>query len=417
MSRAIVLVLDSFGIGAAPDANKFGDVGANTFGSLLKWAQQQGRTLQIPNLQKMGLAHVAQTATGQWPLGLPLIQPEKSIYAAAAEKSFGKDTPSGHWEMMGVPVAFDWGYFKPGAKGENIFPAHLYQRWLKEAGLTGSLANCHASGTEVIQEWGDEHIRTGMPICYTSADSVFQIAAHEDYFSLERLLKICEIAKPIFDEAQIARVIARPFKGTSGHYTRTGNRRDYTTPPPGATLLDRLVSEGREVHAVGKISDIFAHRGITTSYKADGLDQIFEKTFLALENCPEGSLVFSNLVDFDMLYGHRRDVAGYAIALEKFDAWLLQLQASLEPQDYLALIADHGCDPSWPGSDHTRELVPLLLWNSQLGSTTDAGQRESFADLGQTLAKVLKIDSLEHGQVLPGLPDLNLWTEPKVQYV
>ncbi len=405
MSRAVVLVLDSFGIGAAPDADRFGDTGANTLGSIARWAQDQGRPLRLPNLCRLGLAHAAHAATGQWPAGLPTDPPRGALYGAAAELSRGKDTPSGHWEMMGCPVPFDWGYFEPGAAGVNIFPADLMQAWMKAAGLEGTLGNCHASGTEIIARLGDEHLRTGWPICYTSADSVFQVAAHEEHFGLDRLLHICELAKPIFDQAHIARVIARPFVGHSGDYRRTGNRRDYTTPPPGETLLDRLLAHGREVHAIGKIGDIFAHRGISHLYKAEGNDALCETTLETLKVCPDGAMVFTNLVDFDMHYGHRRNVAGYAQALERFDAWLPTLEAALQPGDWLALTADHGCDPTWPGSDHTREHVPLLLAGPGCSLPGDAGIRHSFADLGQTLSGVLGVGRLAHGQDCRERPD------------
>lgn len=402
MTRAVVLVLDSFGIGEAPDAARFGDVGANTLGSIARWAVQQGRPLRLPNLCRLGLAHAAHAATRQWPEGLPQTAPQRATYAACAELSAGKDTPSGHWEMMGCPVPFDWGFFTPGAPGENIFPAELLQRWMLAAGIEGTLGNCHASGTEIINRLGDEHVRTGWPICYTSADSVFQVAAHEEHFGLERLLHICELAKPIFDEARIARVIARPFVGEAGQYRRTGNRRDLTTPPPQDTLLDQLQAAGREVISIGKIGDIFAHRGTGEVVKAEGNAALCEATLEALGRCSDGGLVFTNLVDFDMHYGHRRDIAGYADALEAFDRWLPTLEAALRPGDVLALTADHGCDPAWPGSDHTREHVPLLMASPTWEHTMDAGVRESFADLGQTLAWHLGMPPLAQGRSVLG---------------
>ncbi len=396
MTRAVVLVLDSLGIGCAPDAAHFGDVGASTLGSIARWCQAQQRPLRIPHLLRLGLGHAAESATGHWPEGLERIEPHGAIYGAAAEQSLGKDTPSGHWEMMACPVNFDWGYF-PRQDNASVFPADLMQEWYRACGLVGSLGNCHASGTEILERLGEEHVRTGWPICYTSADSVFQVAAHEADFGLQRLYRICEIAKPIFDRTHIARVIARPFVGEGGRYTRTGHRRDYTTPPPGETLLDRLVEQGREVHAVGKIPDIFAHRGITHSYKADGNAALFSQTLQALDACPDGGLVFANLVDFDMLYGHRRDVAGYARALEEFDAVLPQLQSRLKPGDLLALTADHGCDPTWPGSDHTREYVPLLFTGPACPQTKALGVRRSFADLGQTLASFFGVGAMAYG--------------------
>ena len=405
MARAIVMVLDSFGIGHAPDADRFGDVGANTLGSIARWAMQQKRSLQLPNLCRLGLAHAAHAATGHWPVGLSQQAPVRATYAACAERSAGKDTPSGHWEMMGCPVLFDWGVFAPGKPGENVFPTELLQRWMQVSGISGTLGNCHASGTEIINRLGDEHLRTGWPICYTSADSVFQVAAHEQSFGLERLLQICELAKPIFDEARVARVIARPFVGESGAFRRTGNRRDLTTPPPQETLLDRLQAASHSVISVGKIGDIFAHRGTGEIVKAEGNEALCQATLDALHRCPDSGLVFTNLVDFDMHYGHRRDLAGYANALESFDQWLPRLEAALQPGDLLALIADHGCDPAWPGSDHTREYVPLLMTCPDWTQTFDAGVRESFADLGQTLAWHLGLSPLAHGRRLLGAID------------
>jgi phosphopentomutase len=403
MARAVVLVLDSLGVGAAPDAASFGDVGADTFGHIARWCDENGRPLQIPRLLSLGLGHAAQTATGRWPAGLPRLQPLRACHGAAAEISRGKDTPSGHWEMMGCPVPFDWGYFsQPSGSTQSVttsgvFPSDLMAEWLAACGLPGSLGNCHASGTEIIQQWGDEHLRTGWPICYTSADSVFQVAAHETHFGLDRLYHICELAKPIFDRLNIARVIARPFVGSTGQYRRTGHRRDYTTPPPGDTLLDRLLAAGREVHAVGKIGDIFAHRGIGWLYKADGNAALCDATLQAWAACADGGLVFSNLVDFDMLYGHRRDVAGYADALEAFDRWLPSLLERLRPDDCLVISADHGCDPTWPGSDHTREHVPVLFTSPGWAGSRDCGVRSTFADLGQTVATWLGLPPLTAG--------------------
>lgn len=412
MTRAVVLVLDSFGLGATPDAALFGDVGANTFGHIAAWRAAQGRPLHMPNLMALGLGHAAQAACGEWPAGLTQVRPTGAVaYSAACEASCGKDTPSGHWEMMGCPVPFDWGYFpteaalaaQPGGERVGVFPLDLMHQWYRACGLPGSLCNGHASGTEVIERLGDEHLRTGWPICYTSADSVFQVAAHETAFGLERLYAICEAAKPIFDQAHIARVIARPFVGGQGQpYRRTGHRRDLTTPPPGETLLDRLVAQGREVHAVGKIPDIFAHRGISHAHKGDGNGALCEATLQALNACPGGGLVFANLVDFDMLYGHRRDVAGYAQALEAFDAWLPRLQAALQPGDLLLLTADHGCDPTRPGSDHTREHVPVLFSGPACPALGALPTRSGFADMGQTLAQHLGVGPLRHGQACWG---------------
>lgn len=398
MGRALVVILDSFGIGSAPDAARFGDSGANTFGHIARWCVAQGRPLQLPNTMALGLGQAAQAACGEWPAGMAPVPAPSGAWAAAAPTSQGKDTPSGHWELMGCPVPFEWGTFAPRSDGGSVFPEALMQRWLSACGLQGSLGNCHASGTTIIEQWGDEHVRSGWPICYTSADSVFQVAAHEAHFGLERLLAICEIAKPIFDEANIARVIARPFVGSSGHYTRTAHRRDLTTPPPTDTLLDVLVQHGRQVHAVGKIKDIFAGRGVTQLRKAPDNAALCQETLAALAECPDGGLVFTNLVDFDMLYGHRRDPGGYADALQAFDAFLPQLLAALRPGDLLALSADHGCDPTWPGSDHTREYVPVVFGGPACPVGVDLGRRASFADLGQTLAHHLQLPALSAGK-------------------
>jgi phosphopentomutase len=403
MSRAVVVILDSFGLGATPDAPRYGDEGANTLGHIAAWRAEQGRPLHLPHLAQLGLPQAAHAASGQWPAGLSVCAQPVGAFGAARETSLGKDTPSGHWELMGCPVTFDWGYFSVAAQpGQSVFPAELMQRWYQACGLGGSLGNTHASGTDILTQLGAEHVRTGWPICYTSSDSVFQVAAHETHFGLDRLYEICEVAKGIFDELNIARVIARPFTdapaGSPAPYRRTGARHDYTTPPPSATLLDVMVAAGRQVHGVGKIRDIFAARGITHHHGAEGNAALFDQTLAAWQQCAPGGLVFANLVDFDMLYGHRRDLAGYAQALEDFDARLPELLAQLQDGDLLALSADHGCDPSWPGSDHTREHVPLLFAGPACPAGLDLGARDSFADLGQTLSRHLQLPALAHGQ-------------------
>lgn len=399
MSRAVVVILDSFGLGATPDAARFGDAGADTLGHIAQWCATNGRPLRLPHLSQLGLPQAAFAASGRWPAELERIDAPRGAFGAAREVSRGKDTPSGHWELMGCPVAFDWGYFATSDDpAVPVFPPASMQRWYAACDLEGSLGNCHASGTDILDRLGDEHVRTGWPICYTSSDSVFQIAAHEELFGLARLYDICEEAKSIFDEINIARVIARPFVGAQGQYRRTAGRHDYTTPPPLPTLLDALVGASREVHGVGKIRDIFANRGITHHRSGDGNAALCEQTLAALDACADGGLVFANLVDFDMLYGHRRDVAGYADALEAFDAFLPTLQARLRPGDLLALSADHGCDPTWPGSDHTREHVPLLFTGPASPMALDLGVRDSFADLGQTLAAHLQLPPLSHGR-------------------
>jgi phosphopentomutase len=308
--------------------------------------------------------------------------------------STGKDTPSGHWEMAGVPVLYEWGYFRDP---QNTFPPPLLERLMAEGRLPGVLGNCHASGTEIIARLGEEHMRTGKPIVYTSADSVFQIAAHEETFGLERLIDLCLIARKLVDEYRIGRVIARPFIGrTASDFKRTGNRHDYAVPPPAPTLLDKLVASGGEVIGVGKIPDIFAHRGISREINAHGNDALFDATLAALADAPDRSLVFSNFVDFDTLYGHRRDTAGYARALEQFDVRLPTLLAQLRADDIVVLSADHGCDPTWTGTDHTRENVPVLAYGRGVGARS-LGRRSTFADIGQSLAGFFGLAPMAYG--------------------
>jgi phosphopentomutase len=273
----------------------------------------------------------------------------------------------------------------------------LLNRLIARADLPGVLGNCHSSGTTIIAELGDEHMKTGKPIVYTSADSVFQIACHEETFGLDRLYELCEIARELVDEYNVGRVIARPFVGTNPeNFTRTGNRRDLTVPPPSATLLDRLVDSGGEVISVGKIADIFAHRGISKKIKATGNAALFDATLDALRNAPNRSIVFTNFVDFDMLYGHRRDVEGYAKGLEYLDGRMPELLELMSDDDVLVLCADHGCDPTFPGSDHTREHIPVLVYGAGV-KPGSIGQRETFADIGQSLAGFFKLAPLEYG--------------------
>lgn len=401
MSRAIIVVLDSFGIGAAADADKFGDEGADTFGHIAAEAAagraDNGRSgpLEIPNLIKLGLAEAYYGATGEQPAGIEPADEIIGSFGWAQELSSGKDTPSGHWEMAGVPVLFDWGYF---LEPTNSFPQELLDKIVEEANLPGYLGNCHASGTTIIAELGEEHMRTGKPIFYTSADSVFQIACHEESFGLDKLYQLCESVRRLLEPYNVGRVIARPFVGDkSSNFKRTGNRRDYAVPPPELTVLDRLVNDGGEVISIGKIADIFAHQGITQKYKATGIPALVDATIEQIQKAPEHSIIFTNLVDFDSDYGHRRDVSGYAAALEQFDQLLPALMSSLQPDDMLILTADHGCDPTWPGTDHTREYVPVLAYgrNIEPGSM---GRRESFADIGQSIAAWLGLPLMNYGQ-------------------
>jgi phosphopentomutase len=403
MARAFLFVLDSFGIGGAPDAAEFGDDGADTLGHIAEFCaagagDREGLRegpLTLPNMSALGLLHAAKLANRRLPAGMPLPERVFGLYGAASEVSRGKDTPSGHWEIAGTPVTFDWGYFP--AEGE-AFPPELVEAICSEGEVPGILGNCHASGTDIIAQYGEEHMRTGKPICYTSSDSVFQIAAHEQSFGLERLLEFCQTVRRLLDDFNIGRVIARPFVGTSPKdFVRTGNRRDYSVLPPEPTLLDRLKEAGRTVHAVGKIADIFAHQGIGRMIKATGNMELFEATLRTMDEAEDGDLVFTNFVDFDMLYGHRRDVPGYASALEAFDQRLPDLDRKLKPGDIVILTADHGCDPTWRGTDHTRERVPILVFGPGI-RTRSIGVLPSFADIGETIAKHLGLAPGLHGR-------------------
>ncbi len=395
MSRAIILVLDSFGLGATDDAEQFGDTGANTFGSIAAYRANIDKPIKLPNLARLGLMNAANESSGSWPAGCPIDTEVVAAYGFAAELSSGKDTPSGHWEIAGVPVLFDWGYF---TEKSDTFPPDLLEKLIDRGGLPGVLGNCHASGTTIIADLGEEHMATGKPIVYASADSVFQIACHEQLFGLQRLYDLCDIARELVDEYNIGRVIARPFVGSNGgDFERTGNRRDLTVLPPSKTLLDKLADSGGEVVSVGKISDIYAHQGITKKVKATGNAALFDATLAALKEAPNRSIVFTNFVDFDMLYGHRRDIEGYATALEYFDGRLPELLEIMEQDDILVICADHGCDPSWPGSDHTREHIPVLVYGAGV-KPGSIGKRESFADIGQSLCQFFNLTPMDYGK-------------------
>ena len=401
MSRAFLFVLDSFGIGGAPDAAAFGDAGSTTFGHIVE-ACADGRgdkdglrsgPLTLPHLSSLGLVHAANLASG---INIPASAADPvGLWGAAEEVSNGKDTPSGHWEIAGVPVTFNWGYFP---RTIPTFPDTLIAEAVRRAGLPGILGNKHASGTEVIEEYGEEHIRSGKPIFYTSTDSVIQIAAHEQHFGLDRLYDLCVLVRELVDPLNIGRVIARPFVGeTTQTFEHTGNRRDYSVPPPEPTLLDRLTEAGRTVIAIGKIGDIYAHKGVSQVRKANGNMALFDETLIAMDDAQDGDLVFTNFVDFDMLYGHRRDVPGYAAALEAFDRRLPEAMAKLRPGDLLILTADHGCDPTFRGTDHTRERVPVLCFGPDLPHGS-VGIRTTFADIGETVAAHLAIAPGPHGK-------------------
>lgn len=386
--RAFIIVLDSFGIGSSSDAPLI-DKGANT---LLHIAEKY--PLSIPNLSSLGLNEALKESCGHYAPGLPLGWPLLGSYAYAIEKSAGKDTPSGHWEMSGLPVIEDWGYFK---ETKNTFPSELLDNLISQANLPGILGNYHASGTEILRELGEEHIKTGKPIVYASADSVLQIAAHEDYFGLDRLYAVCDIARKLVDPYRIARVIARPFIGeTSKDFKRTGNRRDIGIPPYQATLLDHVVESGGQVFAIGKVSDIFSGQGVSKKLAGSTNAESFESLLKAQKEARSGDLVFANFNDFDTLFGHRRDVLGYAKALEEFDKKLPEFIISMQEGDIAFITADHGCDPTWSGTDHTREHVPFLMFGPGL-PIGFLGKRNSFSDLGQTIAHYLQIKALNHG--------------------
>jgi len=390
MKRAFLFILDSVGIGGAPDADEFGDKGSNTLGHIASHME-----LRLPHLAYLGLGHAAQAASGHLPKGFDANTELKGQWGFGVEKSNGKDTPSGHWEIAGVPVTFDWGYFP---KTVPCFPRSLTDALVARAELPGLIGNKHASGTDIIAEFGEEHMETSKPIIYTSADSVIQIAAHEETFGLDRLYEVCQIARELSYDLNIGRVIARPFVGADlRDFTRTGNRKDYSIPPPAPTLLDRLGKAGRQVISIGKIGDIYAHSGTGTEIKAVGNDALFETTLANMPGLAQGGLAITNFVDFDMLYGHRRDFRGYGAALEAFDAQLPQALDRLKTGDLLVITADHGCDPTWRGSDHTRECVPILTYapGARPGSF---GRRDGFADIGQTIASHLGIAPLAHGK-------------------
>lgn len=368
--RAIVIVLDSVGCGGAPDAARFGDEGANTLGHI---SERVGLT--VPNLATLGLGNIVPLATVP-PAGAP-----RACFGRAREVSAGKDTTTGHWEIAGIIKTTDWPYYPHG------FPQELLDRFVHDTGVPGVLCNRPHSGTVVINEYGDEHVRTRRPIVYTSADSVFQIACHEEVYPPGELYRLCRAARAMLTgEHEVARVIARPFIGTgNGNYRRTANRHDFSIPAPGPTMLDAIRESGGEVVAIGKIGDIYEHRGTTqeihTESNADGM----EKTLAAVKGGQRRGLIMTNLVDFDAVYGHRRDPGGYRDALQEFDAWLPSLIAALREGDLVILTADHGNDPTHPGSDHTREQVPILALGPGLRAGVDLGTRETFADLAQTV--------------------------------
>ena len=367
--RVALMVLDSLGMGEMPDAAAWGDAGADTLGHIC-----ESRAVRLPNLASWGLGNIRPLA-GVAPAASP-----RANYGRCALRSNGKDTTTGHWEMAGIVLDQAFPTYPEG------FPPDLVERFVAEARVPGVLGNYAASGTEIIKELGAEHVRTGKPIVYTSADSVFQIAAHEEVIPVARLYEMCEAARRLLTgEHEVGRVIARPFVGEPGDFRRTENRHDYAVPPPPENLLPTLSRAGLDVVAVGKISSIYDAVGVTRELPGKNNDQSVDETIRALGEETRG-LVFSNLVDFDMLYGHRRDVEGYARALEHFDARLPEIEAALKDDDLLVITADHGNDPTYRGTDHTREYAPLIAYGKRARAGVDLGDRGSLADIGQTVA-------------------------------
>jgi phosphopentomutase len=367
--RITLIVLDSAGIGEMPDAAAWGDAGSDTLGHIL-----QSREVRLPNLQGYGLGNIRSLA------GVPAVENPRGSYGRCALRSNGKDTTTGHWEMAGIILERAFPTYPKG------FPPEIIDRFVSETGVPGILGNVPASGTEIIKELGAEHVRTGKPIVYTSADSVFQIAAHEEVLPLPRLYEICETARRILrGPDEVGRVIARPFTGEPGAFRRTENRHDYAVPPPRENLLVALSGAGLDVVCIGKVASIYDAVGVTEDLTAKNNDQSIDQTIRALRSETRG-MIFSNLVDFDMLYGHRRDVEGYARALEHFDARLPEIEAAMKEGDLFILAADHGNDPTFPGTDHTREYSPLIVYGKSARAGVDLGIRQSLSDIGQTIA-------------------------------
>ncbi|QCI25724.1 phosphopentomutase [Buchnera aphidicola (Sitobion avenae)] len=404
MKRIFLIVLDSFGIGSSPDANKFNDVGSDTFGHIVEKCflgeaniGRQG-SLYIPNLVKLGIINAYKESTGKYPLGFNYSSNIISSYGVASEISSGKDTTSGHWEIAGVPVLDDWFYFK---EKQNSFPGFLLEKIIKKLALTGFIGNCHASGTDIINNLGEEHIQTKKPIIYTSSDSVFQIACHEFFFGLSNLYKLCETVRVILDEYKykVARVIARPFIGnSSSNFQRTGNRRDFSIKPFSTTVIKKLIDEKQgQVVAIGKVSDIYGGVGISKKIQSTGLNELCNATIKEMKEAGNNTIVFTNLVDFDSNWGHRRDVSGYAKGLEFFDCKLSEMINLVKKNDLLILTADHGCDPTWKGTDHTRENIPILIYSPDIQKRF-LGHRKTFSDIGQTIATYFLLSDMPYGQ-------------------
>ncbi|HSL56138.1 MAG TPA: phosphopentomutase [Pyrinomonadaceae bacterium] len=374
-NRVLLIVLDGAGIGAMPDAPEWGDAGADTFGHIL-----ESRPVRLPNLQRYGLGNIRPLQS------VPPLDQLSGSYGRCALRSNGKDTTTGHWEMAGIILDHAFPTYPNG------FPAAVIDKFVRETSVPGILGNIPASGTEIIKQLGEEHVKTGKPIVYTSADSVFQIAAHEEVIPLERLYEICEIARRLLDgEHKVGRVIARPFLGQPGSFYRTENRHDYAVPPPRENLLPALKDEDLDVVCIGKIASIYDSMGVTEDLTAKNNEQSIDQTIKALSDSTRG-LIFSNLVDFDMLYGHRRDTEGYAKALEHFDGRLPEIEAAMRDDDVMIITSDHGNDPTFRGSDHTREYAPLLVYGKAARGGVNLGTRDSLADIGQTIAANFRIN-------------------------
>ncbi|WP_343192123.1 phosphopentomutase [Buchnera aphidicola] len=404
MKRAFILVLDSFGIGYSRDADKYGDSGANTFGHIItSYYNNKNITyplniLKIPNLLSLGLGKLIDSSLEKLLLSYSVNNVNIiGSYAYASEISSGKDTISGHWEIVGAPVLFNWDYFNNRV---NSFPEKLLSDIYINCKINGSLGNCHSSGTEILDKYGEQHIKTGQPIFYTSKDSVFQVACHEEIFGLQKLNNISYIIRNILNDSiyKIGRVISRPFLGfKTSKFIRTHNRRDFSNSPESITVLEKLINEKQgEVIGIGKISDIYAGTGITKSIKSMGLENLFLETKKQITLAKDNTIVFTNFIDFDSYWGHRRDVFGYAKGLELFDQYLFDILKLIKKEDLLILTADHGCDPTWKGTDHTRENVPILIY--QLGMPVKyLGHRKTFSDIGQTLAYYFNLSKMSYG--------------------
>lgn len=404
MKRVFLIVLDSFGIGASFDAKKFNDVGSDTFGHIAEkcFLNQAniGRNgpLYIPNLEKLGIIKAAKASTGKYPLGFDKNSCVIASYGFASEISSGKDTTSGHWEIAGVPVLKNWCYFK---KKHNSLPNILLQTILNNSTCSGFIGNCHASGTNILHDLGEEHIKTKKPILYTSIDSVVQIACHEAIFGLSNLYQLCKNIRVALNKNKynVARVIARPFIGNNKlNFQRTGNRRDFSIKPFAPTVMKKLIDEKQgKVIAIGKVSDIYAGEGISKKINSTGLLELCNDTINQIKLSKDNTIIFTNLVDFDSNWGHRRDVSGYARGLEFFDQKLSEILTLVGKRDLLILTADHGCDPTWIGTDHTRENIPILMYSPSIKKRF-LGHRKTFADIGQTIAKYFSLSTMKYGK-------------------